>query len=100
LYINYNGGFSGNISDLKYFNYAIWTFEINSINSKGPNLKTKKDSNISKSKPPYLSSQWYFNDTDVLTWAHIYYIFVFIYFFIIKFLIFYYYIFNILLLNF
>jgi hypothetical protein len=23
LYINYNGGFSGNISDLKYFNYAI-----------------------------------------------------------------------------
>lgn len=67
LYINYNGGFSGNISDLKYFNYAIGTFEINSINAKGPNLKTKKDSNISKSKPPYLSSQWYFNDTDVLT---------------------------------
>jgi hypothetical protein len=67
LYINYNGGFSGNMSDLKYFNYAIGTYEINSITSKGPNLKTKKDSNINKSKPQYLSAQWYFNDTDILT---------------------------------
>ncbi len=67
LYINYNGGFAGNISDLKYYNYSIGTFEINSITSKGPNLKTKKSSNIQKSKPPYLSSEWYFNDTDVLT---------------------------------
>ena len=67
LYVNYNGGFAGNISDLKYYNYSIGTFEINSITSKGPNLKTKKNSNINKSKPQYLSSQWYFNDTDVLT---------------------------------
>jgi len=67
LYINYNGGFAGNISDLKYYNYSIGTFEINSITSKGPSLKTKKNSNINKSKPHYLSSEWYFNDTDVLT---------------------------------
>jgi hypothetical protein len=67
LYINYNGGFAGNISDLKYYNYSIGTFEINSITSKGPSLKTKKNSNIQKSKPHYLSSEWYFNDTDVLT---------------------------------
>jgi hypothetical protein len=67
LYVNYNGGFAGNISDLKYYNYSIGTFEINSITSKGPSLKTKKSSNIQKSKPPYLSSEWYFNDTDVLT---------------------------------
>lgn len=67
LYINYNGGFAGNISDLKYYNYSIGTFEINSITSKGPSLKTKKNSNIKASKPPYLASQWYFNDTDVLT---------------------------------
>jgi hypothetical protein len=67
LYVNYNGGFAGNISDLKYYNYSIGTFEINSITSKGPNLKTKKNSNINKSKPQYLSSQWYFNETDVLT---------------------------------
>ena len=43
------------------------TFEINSITSKGPSLKTKKNSNIKASKPPYLASQWYFNDTDILT---------------------------------
>ena len=67
LYINYNGGFAGNISDLKYYNYSIGTFEINSITSKGPSLKTKKNSNIKASKPPYLASQWYFNDTDILT---------------------------------
>ena len=67
LYVNYNGGFSGNISNLKYYNYAIGTFEINSITSNGPNLKSRKESNIQNSKPYYLSSQWYFNDTDVLT---------------------------------
>ena len=67
LYINYNGGFAGNMSDLKYYNYSIGAFEINSITSKGPSLKTKKNSNIKQSKPPYLSSEWYFNDTDVLT---------------------------------
>ena len=67
LYVNYNGGFSGNISNLKYYNYAIGTFEINSVTSNGPNLKSRKESNIQNSKPYYLSSQWYFNDTDVLT---------------------------------
>ena len=67
LYVNYNGGFSGNISNLKYYNYAIGTFEINSLTSNGPNLKSRKESNIQNSKPYYLSSQWYFNDTDVLT---------------------------------
>jgi hypothetical protein len=67
LYVNYNGGFAGHISDLKYYNYSIGTFEINSITSKGPNLKTKKNSSIANSKTHYLSSQWYFNDTDVLT---------------------------------
>ena len=67
LYINYNGGFSGNLSNLKYYNYAIGTFEINSIANKGPDLTMTKDSNINKSKSHYLASQWYFNNTDVLT---------------------------------
>jgi hypothetical protein len=67
LYVNYNGGFSGNLSDLKYYNYAVGTLEIDSVTSNGPNLKIKKNSNIEKSKPQYLATQWYFNDTDVLT---------------------------------
>jgi hypothetical protein len=67
LYINYNGGFNGNLSNLKYYNYAIGTFEINSIANKGPDLTMQKDSNINKSKSHYLASQWYFTNTDVLT---------------------------------
>ena len=66
LYVNYNGGFSGNLSNLKYYNYAIGTLEIDSLTTNGPSLKIKEDSNIEKSKPHYLSSQWYFNDTDVV----------------------------------
>ena len=67
LYINYNGGFKGNLSNLKYYNYAIGTFEITSIANNGPDLTMKKDSNINKSKSHYLSSQWYFNSTDIIT---------------------------------
>ena len=66
VYLNLNGGFSGFMSNLKYYNYAIGTFEIDNITSKGPNLKMAHDSNIEKSKPYYLSNQWYFNETDVL----------------------------------
>ena len=67
LYVNYNGGFAGNLSDLKYYNYAVGTLEIDSLTTNGPNLKIQKNSNIEKSKPHYLASQWYSNDTDVLT---------------------------------
>jgi len=67
LYVNYNGGFSGNLSDLKYYNYAVGTLEIDSVTARGPNLKIKSNSNIEKAKPQYLSTHWYFNDTSVLT---------------------------------
>ena len=69
LYVNYNGGFSGNLSNLKYYNYAIGTLEIDSLNTSGPSLVLSKTSNIDKSAKgsQYLSSQWYFNDTEVLT---------------------------------
>jgi hypothetical protein len=67
LYVNKNGGFSGFFSNLKYYNYAIGTFEIDNITSSGPNLKMEKESNIEKSKPYYLSNKWYFNETNVLS---------------------------------
>jgi hypothetical protein len=60
IYINYNGGFSGFISDLRYFNYAVNIPDINSIIRRGPSLKTNKAS-IDKSFPPYLSTNWYLN---------------------------------------
>lgn len=67
IYINLNGGFGGNLSNLKYYNYAIGTFEIYKITSGGPDLTMAENTSINKSKPFYLSSQWYFDNTDPLT---------------------------------
>ncbi len=67
IYINLNGGFAGNLSNLRYYNYAIGTFEIYKITSNGPDLTIAKNTSIDKSKSNYLSSQWYFDNTDPLT---------------------------------
>lgn len=66
IYINLGGGFAGNLSNLKYYNYAIGTYEIYKITSNGPNLTMSENTSIKKSKPYYLSSQWYYDDTDPL----------------------------------
>jgi len=66
VYINMKGGFPGNLSNLKYYNYAIGTFEIEKLTSAGPSLKMAENSNIHNSKPEYLSPQWYFNETDTV----------------------------------
>ena len=64
LYINMNGGFGGNLSNLKYYNYAIGTFEIDNIVNNGPNLTMAEDTNINNSAPSYIATQWFFNDVD------------------------------------
>jgi Concanavalin A-like lectin/glucanases superfamily len=56
-----NGGFSGKLSNLRYYNYALSVFEINGIVVGGPNTSV---SNLSSNKqihgsPYYLSSSWY-----------------------------------------
>jgi hypothetical protein len=58
-YIGENGGFSGYISNLRYFNRSITYDEILSINSYGPNL-TSVDT-IDTAKQDYLSMNWYYN---------------------------------------
>ena len=65
LYINMNGGFGGNLSNLKYYNHAIGTFEIDKIVTGGPNLKMVEDTNIANSAPSYIATQWFFNDIDI-----------------------------------
>jgi len=55
-----NGGFSGYLSELTYFNSAISIVEIQSMISNGPNTKPV-NSNITESNPRYLSDVWYFN---------------------------------------
>ncbi len=59
VYVGMNGGFSGYISNLRYFDYALGTTEINKIVSQGPNL-TMNDDMLTKSKPYYLSLRWFF----------------------------------------
>lgn len=58
VYVAMNGGFNGNISDLKYFNYSLGTTAIQSLVMKGPNLKVPGGSS-KKVAPPYLGLRWY-----------------------------------------
>jgi len=62
VYVSMNGGFSGNTSDLRYFNSAISTNKIKKIVEKGPNTKVSGVSDMSKSMPYYLSTQWYLSE--------------------------------------
>ena len=58
-----NGGFPGQLSNLKYYNYALSAFEINAVVIGGPNtsMSTLSSSynNNSKSNSYYLSNLWY-----------------------------------------
>jgi len=59
-----NGGFSGNLSNLRYFSYALNVFDINNIVNSGPNLKVLKvagSASAGSTMPnyTYLSDQWY-----------------------------------------
>jgi hypothetical protein len=58
-YIGESSGFSGYISNLRYFNRSISYEEIRSINSYGPNL-TSVDT-INTTNQDYLSMNWYYN---------------------------------------
>lgn len=58
VYVCSNGGFAGNLSDLRYFNYALNVFQINNIVSAGPNTTLKTSYNNSKDYY-YLSNLWY-----------------------------------------
>lgn len=56
-----NGGFSGNLSNLRYFDTALNVFQINQIVTSGPDTSTSKDSAIVDPSGfyYYLSSQFY-----------------------------------------
>lgn len=66
IHINHNGGFLGHLSNLKYYNYAIGTFEIQQIVSNGPDLKIYKSNYLRTTKPFYLASNWYFDNNNIL----------------------------------
>jgi hypothetical protein len=53
-----NGGFAGSISNLRYYDYALSVFEINSVVYYGPNLNAASGSS-SSSFFDYLGQSWY-----------------------------------------
>ena len=66
VYIAPNGGFSGYISNLWYYNYALGTTEIAKISSKGPNTNMIGTDSIDINKSDYLSLRWFFYGSDNL----------------------------------
>jgi len=61
VYVAANGGFSGYISNLWYFNHALGTNEIQRLVSKGANTKlTGSDAINATNTTNYLSLRWFF----------------------------------------
>lgn len=59
VHIAANGGFIGELADLRYFDRALSVFEINSIVNRGPNLAMSDDMEGDPGEYDYLSSLWY-----------------------------------------
>lgn len=64
VYVNKNGGFKGNLSNLRYHNYSLGTNEIESEAMSGPNLNRTGPDPLS-SNPPYLATRWYLNNDQM-----------------------------------
>jgi len=63
IYVAMNGGFSGYISNLWYFDYALGTTEINNLIKSGPNIKMVANNALGLKNPNYLSLRWFFYGT-------------------------------------
>lgn len=62
VFVCQNGGYDGELSDLRYFNYAMNVFEINKTVALGPNLSPSKISSMQSKVPSnfhYLGNTWY-----------------------------------------
>ena len=60
VYIAPNGGFSGYISNLWYYDYALGVNEIAKLASNGPNTNTKSSNGLNLKNNNYLSLRWFF----------------------------------------
>jgi hypothetical protein len=61
VYVAPNGGFSGYISNLWYYNYALGISEISKLADQGPNTNMKGSINLNIKKNNYLSLRWFFS---------------------------------------
>lgn len=72
VYVGADGGFSGYLSNLWYYNRGLGIYEINDIVTKGPNTKMigGEGSALDLKNPDYLSLRWFFYGiTPNLTYA-------------------------------
>jgi len=60
VYIAPNGGFSGYISNLWYYNYALGTSAITKLVNNGPDLNMKGSKALNMKNSDYLSLRWFF----------------------------------------
>ena len=60
VYVAPNGGFSGYISNLWYYDYGLGTSEISKLVSKGPNTNMKGSNGLNMKNSDYLSLRWFF----------------------------------------
>ena len=64
VFVGMNGGFSGYVSNLWYFNHALGTAAIQNIVHSGPNTKMVGSNAMTMKNPNYLSMRWYFYGTQ------------------------------------
>lgn len=62
LYVNSFGGFSGFISKLRYYDWALNYSEIDGIQKTGPSLRVEQSSIKDNERPPYLTPNWWTNE--------------------------------------
>jgi Concanavalin A-like lectin/glucanases superfamily len=60
VYVGMNGGFSGYVSNLWYYDYSLGTSAIYNLVKNGPNTKMVGSSAMSMKNPNYLSVRWFF----------------------------------------
>lgn len=60
VYVAMNGGFSGYISNLWYFDYGLGIGKIQEIAGRGPNTTIAGNNALNSKDPSYLSMRWYF----------------------------------------
>lgn len=59
VYVSPNGGFSGYLSNLWYYNYALGIKEIERLTAQGPNKNMLGNNGISSTDYDYLSLRWF-----------------------------------------
>jgi len=64
VFVAMNGGFSGYVSNLWYYNYALGTAAIQNIVHSGPNTKMVGSNAMNMKNPNYLSLRWFFYGTQ------------------------------------